>query len=175
MAGQCVDVSDPVDTVGGMEVEVVRSQRRKKTVEARIVGGVLRVSIPAAMTAAEEAHWVDVMRARVQRTQRSRAVDLEERAAALAARLSLPAPAEIVFSKRQRTRWGSCTPGTGRIRISDRIAGFPSWVIDYVIVHELAHLVIPDHSDAFWQLVDRYELAERARGYLAAKSEEQVA
>ena len=93
----------------------------------------------------------------------------------LAQRLDLPEPAEIVFSKRQQTRWGSCTPSTGRIRISDRVAGFPPWVIDYVIVHELVHLVVADHSPDFWQLVNRYDRAERARGYLDAKSEEQLA
>lgn len=158
-----------------MQTEVIRSQRRKKTVEARVVDGVLRVSIPAAMTASEEAHWVEVMRHRVERARRSKAIDLAERAAALARRLDLPEPTEIVFSKRQRLRWGSCTPGTGRIRISDRLAGFPGWVVDYVIVHELAHLVVPDHSPAFWELVNRYDLTERARGYLEAKGEEHVA
>lgn len=157
-----------------MKIEVIRSPRRKKTVEARIENGILRVSIPAAMTPAEEAHWVEVMRGRIERAQQSRTVDLEHRATSLARSLGLPQPREIVFSKRQRTRWGSCTPSTGRIRISDRIAGFPDWVVDYVIVHELAHLAVSDHSPAFWALVDRYELAERARGYLEAKSEESM-
>jgi predicted metal-dependent hydrolase len=68
------------------------------------------------------------------------------------------------------SRWGSCTPATGDIRLSDRLARFPTWVLDYVIVHELAHLVVPDHSADFWKLVARYPKAERARGYLIAKS-----
>jgi predicted metal-dependent hydrolase len=67
-------------------------------------------------------------------------------------------------------RWGSCTPDAGTIRISDRLARFPDWVIDYVIVHELAHLAVADHSTEFWQLVHRYPKAERATGYLIAKS-----
>ena len=67
-------------------------------------------------------------------------------------------------------RWGSCTPTLGTIRISTRLAKFPDWVIDYVIAHELAHLDVPDHSDAFWELTNRYPKAERAIGYLIAKS-----
>lgn len=158
-----------------MKTEVVRSTRRKKTVEARVIDGVLRVSIPAAMTAAQEQHWVEVMKSKIERAQRSRTINLEERAASLARSLDLPTPVEIVFSKRQRRRWGSCTPSSGRIRISDRLADFPGWVIDYVIVHELAHLEISNHSPAFWELVNRYELAERARGYLEAKATDSAA
>jgi predicted metal-dependent hydrolase len=56
------------------------------------------------------------------------------------------------------------------IRISSRVAGFPAWVLDYLLVHELAHLVVGDHSPAFWEVVNRYPKAERARGYLIAKS-----
>ena len=67
-------------------------------------------------------------------------------------------------------RWGSCTPSTGEIRISTRLAAFPDWVIDYVIVHELAHIEVGGHDDEFWRLVNRYPRAERAIGYLIAKS-----
>ena len=42
----------------------------------------------------------------------------------------------------------------------------PDWVLDYVLVHELAHLVVPGHGPQFWSLVDRYPRTERARGYL---------
>ncbi len=63
-------------------------------------------------------------------------------------------------------RWGSCTSVDGTIRISDRLRPFPSWVLDYVLVHELAHLIEPDHGEAFWALVNHYPLTERARGFL---------
>ena len=69
-----------------------------------------------------------------------------------------------------QSRWGSCTPADGSVRISVRLAPFPLWVLDYVLVHELAHLAVADHSPRFWALVDRYPLSERARGYLIAKS-----
>ena len=61
------------------------------------------------------------------------------------------------------------TPSTGEIRISDRTAAFPAWVIDAVIVHELAHLVHLHHTAAFWELANRYPKTERAYGFLIAK------
>ena len=55
---------------------------------------------------------------------------------------------------------------TGDIRICQDLANMPTFVLDYVIVHELAHLLVPDHSPEFWELVERYPKTERARGYL---------
>lgn len=158
-------------TVATMKTEVTRSARRTKTVEARVVDGILRIAIPAAFSVEEEAHWVKEMRARIDRKSRSDSVDLLARAGELARTHRLPVPQDAVFSTRQRLRWGSCSPDAGKIRISDRLVGFPPWVLDYVIVHELAHLVEPNHSPAFWDLVNRFELAERARGFLIAKQD----
>ena len=152
-----------------MEVEVVRSTRRRKTIQAHMVGGVLQVAIPAACTAEEEAHWVGVMVKRFERRRSTSAVRLGERAAKLSADHHLPRPASIRWADNQNTLWGSCTPVDRTIRISSRLAEFPRWVLDYVIVHELAHLVVVGHGPAFNALVDRYPLAERARGYLIAK------
>lgn len=154
-----------------MEIEVRRSARRKKTVQARLVGGVLEVAIPAHLSPEEEDHWVEVMRRRFQHRQSAGRIDLAKRAQSLARRHGLPQPGEIVWSDRQRSLWGSCTVESGRIRISSRLAPLPRWVLDYVIVHELAHLVESRHSPAFWELVNRYRLAERARGYLIARGE----
>lgn len=154
-----------------MKTEVIRSARRKKTVQASVVDGIVRIRIPGSMSAEEEAHWVDVMRRRMEHQHRATEVNLPDRARALAAGYDLPRPEDIVFSTRQRQRWGSCTPTTGRIRISSQVASFPSWVVDYVIVHELAHLIEANHSPVFWALVDRYPLSERARGFLIAKSQ----
>lgn len=136
-----------------------------------MVDGVLRVAIPGHMTSSEEDHWVGVMRAKFERQQDTAKVDLQERARQLSAAFELPAPSEIVWSERQKTLWGSCTPSTGRVRIASRVAAYPDWVLDYVIVHELAHLVESDHGPAFWDLVARYPMSERARGYLQAKND----
>ena len=164
-------MSHPAGKLTGMRVEVKRSPRRHKTVQARLVDGTLRVAIPASMTKAEEAHWVEVMSARFERHTDTSEIDLVGRAAGLATRFGLPEPGSITWSNRQNTRWGSCSVDTARVRISDRLAGFPDWVIDYVIVHELAHLVEPGHNARFWDLVNRYPLAERARGYLLAQAD----
>ncbi|NND02113.1 MAG: M48 family metallopeptidase [Acidimicrobiia bacterium] len=154
-----------------MEVVVRRSARRKKTVQARMVDGVLEVAIPGHMSEAEEEHWVNVMEQRFERQRSTETVDLPGRTKALSKRYDLPMPSSVIWSERQRTLWGSCTPASGRIRIATRVAGYPDWVLDYVLLHELAHLVVPNHSDSFWDLVNRYPKAAQARGYLEAKSD----
>jgi predicted metal-dependent hydrolase len=138
-----------------------------------MVGGVLEVRVPSGIPAAEEQRLVEHFRQRLDRTRRSGQVDLGARAAHLARAHDLPEPAEIRWVANQEHRWGSCTPARGVVRISDRLASFPPWVLDYVVVHELAHLIEPSHSAAFWTLVARYPLAERARGYLMAKGMEE--
>jgi predicted metal-dependent hydrolase len=152
-----------------MQVEVVRSAKRRKTISARQVGDVLRVSIPATMTKADEAKWVDEMVKRMSRKATAASVDLTQRAAALAARYRLPVPDSIRWVDNQESRWGSCTPVDRAIRISTRVAAFPPWVVDYVVLHELAHLVEAGHGPRFWAIVERYPRCERARGFLIAK------
>lgn len=152
-------------------VEVIRSERRVKTVSARIVDGVIRVRIPAWMSESEERRYVDDVVTRIEQERRSHAIDLVARAAALADRFDLPRPESIRWSKTQRQRWGSCSVHRGDIRISDRLVDVPPWVLDHVIVHELAHLEVADHSPAFEELVNRNPLAERATGYLMAVSD----
>lgn len=151
-------------------IEVIRSKKRRKTVGAHLVGGVLKLAIPSWMSKTEEAHWVRVMSGRFQRKMSADRLRLAERAAALASRYDLPVAGSIRWADDMIARWGSCTIDSGAIRISTRLAPFPDWVVDYVIVHELAHIRVGDHSDDFWRLVYRYPRAERAIGYLIAKS-----
>jgi predicted metal-dependent hydrolase len=151
-------------------VEVTRSKNRRKTVGAHLVGNTLRLAIPAWMSRTEEAHWVEVMSGRFARARSTDRIDLTKRAAMLAKRYDLPKPTDIRWAKGMQTQWGSCTPSTGEIRVSDRLAAYPDWVINYLIVHELAHILEPGHNDAFWDLVHRYPSSERAIGFLIAKS-----
>jgi predicted metal-dependent hydrolase len=68
----------------------------------------------------------------------------------------------------QKGRYGSCTPEYKTIRISSELVTMPKYVLDYILVHELAHLVEDNHGPRFWKLCARYPLTERARGYLHA-------
>ena len=168
-----LDVTDrdlPDLDVPDFVVSVRRSKRRRKSVGGQLVGGTLLVTVPSWMSKADEAHAVADMVRRFTRRRSAERFDLPGRAARLARRHGLERPAEIRWSDSMQSRWGSCTPATGAVRLSTRLASFPDWVVDYVLVHELAHLSVADHSPAFWSLVERYPLAERARGYLIAKS-----
>jgi predicted metal-dependent hydrolase len=141
-------------------------------VSARVVDGVLELRVPAGMPEAEREEWAERMRARLERRlRRARPTNdrLEERARALNRRHfdGRLRWSSIAFAE-QTSRWGSCTFGAGVIRISTRAADLPDWVLDYLLVHELAHLEVPHHGSAFWALVNRYPMTERARGYLIA-------
>jgi len=153
-----------------LDVRVIRSRKRTRTSSARLVGQTLEIRLPAWMSAADEAHWVAEWTRRFRRKLSTDRIDLAERAATLAGRHDLPRPTSVRWVDDMRTRWGSCTPSTGAIRLSSALAPFPDWVVDYVIVHELAHLREAGHTTEFWRLVARYPRAERARGYLIAKS-----
>jgi predicted metal-dependent hydrolase len=162
----------PVSALG--PVEVRRSARRRRTVTAYRESGRTIVLIPAAFTPAEERRWVAQMVAKLQtreeRRRRSLGGDAElmARAEALsAAHLDgVPRPASVRWVDNQQRRWGSCTPSDGSIRLSSRLRSMPEYVVDYVLVHELAHLVEAGHDARFWALVARYPRAERARGFL---------
>lgn len=154
-----------------LPIDVVRSRRRTRTVQASIKEGRLEVRVPEGLDAEEESRLVDEVARKVFRKISSAGVDLTKRARQLAKKYGLPQPTGIEWSSRQMRRWGSCTPENGQIRISNRLASMPAWVLDSVIVHELAHLEESNHGPRFDSLANRYELAERARGYLMAMSE----
>ena len=152
-------------------VEVRRSARRRRTVSAYRDGDKTVVMVPSRLSKAEEEQWVATILERLaERERRRRPSDdaLFERARDLSRRYldGLARPISVRWVANQRTRWGSCTPDDGSIRLSTRLRGMPAWVVDYVLVHELAHLLVPGHGPRFWELVGRYPKAERARGYL---------
>jgi predicted metal-dependent hydrolase len=160
-----------------VQVEVRRSSRRTRTGTAFRERGTIVVVIPKRMSGADERSFVDSMVAKVLAREarlgpprgdvllRQRAAELAERHLTPACG-SAPQPSDVRWVTNQQRRWGSCTPSTGVIRLSDRLQRLPAWVVDYVLVHELAHLVEPTHGPAFWRLVAGYPDAERAKGFL---------
>ncbi len=154
-------------------IEIIRSKRRRKSVSAEVKDGTLYIRAPASLSDKELQPIIDKLQKRLaKRKQCSPQSDsaLEARAQYFNRTLfdDQLRWQSIRFVSNQHKRYGSCTPATGTIRISDRLLTMPDWVCDYVIVHELAHLLVPNHSQAFWDLCARYPLTERARGYLMA-------
>ncbi|ACZ90999.1 MULTISPECIES: M48 family metallopeptidase [Streptosporangium] len=152
-------------------VEVRRSSRRRRTVSAYRDGEKTIVLLPAGLSSTDEEQWVrrmlDRLAAKEQR-RRPSDDDLLERASELSSRYldGRAMPSSVRWVDNQQHRWGSCTPDHGTIRLSTRLRGMPSWVVDYVIMHELVHLLVPSHGPRFWALVEHYPKAERARGFL---------
>ncbi len=160
-------------------VEVRRSPRRRRMVSAYREGDTVVVLLPARMTKGEEKHWVAEMLSRLQRSEtrrKSPARTSDEALMARCAELSarhldaLADPVSVRWVPPMRTRWASCTPSEGTIRVSERLRDVPPWVLDYVLVHELAHLLVPGHGKDFWEWVHRYPKTERAMGYLEGLS-----
>lgn len=163
--------ANPLNAAGHRAVEVRRSARRRRTVSAYRDGDRTVVLIPARMSADEEQRWIGVMLDKLAAQESKRMLgdgELAERAAQLSHQYlgGRACPASVRWVTNQNTRWGSCTPAEGSIRLSHRLRGMPGYVIDYVLLHELAHLVVPGHGPRFWQLLEAYPRTERARGFL---------
>jgi Protein of unknown function DUF45 len=170
-----VDTADTADadaSDGAPQVEVRVSSRRRKTSEARWANGRIVVSLPAHLDPSSRQQTIDWL---VQRllTRYPRQADLDEdallaRAVALSERYLLGVrPSSVRWVTNQTARWGSCSYYTGDIRISHRLRPVPAWVLDSVLVHELAHLTYPDHSPAFHRLANSYPRHGEAGTFLA--------
>ncbi len=163
-----------------MNVKIIRSSKRKKTVSARIEDGEFVVQAPAAMSDAELQPIIENLKRRLERHQAKKQLDddgLQRRAQQLnrqyfGGRLKWESIRWV--TNQNKSRFGSCTPVNGTIRLSHRLAEMPAFVQDYVIVHELAHLLEANHGPKFWKLVNRFPRTERARGYLMAVGLEQL-
>jgi len=161
--------------VAGYEIKVIRSDKRRKTISARIQKNIMFVYAPKTISDAELNKVIDNFTRRFQRRKLKRGLDETHDLKPAFKQLnsiyfnnSLNVES-IEYTANQDRIFGSCNSKTGKIRISHRLAQMPLWVRDYVIIHEMAHLVESNHSKAFWDIVYRYKLAERAIGYLIAK------
>jgi predicted metal-dependent hydrolase len=156
------------------EVEVRASTKRKKTGNAHWSGTRIIVQIPARLRGRERDHFVDelVDRLLAQRPQSAgHDAALAQRASELAELYNDGVGADIVrWVTNQRQRWASCSPSTREIRVSTRLRQCPEWVIDAVLVHELAHLQEIDHSERFWRIANRHPRQEDSANFLEGYS-----
>jgi len=155
-------------------IKILRSKKRRRTVSARMVKDILIVRAPEYIPERRLQKVIAGLKARIERKQLKEELNKSENLVQRAKGFNLQyfenklTINSIEYVTDQNSKFGCCNYRTGCIRISQRISAMPQWVRNYVIIHELAHLVVPDHSKAFWEIVYRYKLAERARGYLIA-------
>jgi len=125
------------------------------------------------MSEEEEKKWIDQMIKKMEKRKKKRELNSDGLLAERAQKINEKyfegkLKFQIKYVTNQNFRFGSCTSQDKTIRISTRLANLPQWVRDYVIIHELAHLIHPNHSRRFWDLVNHYRYTERAKGYLIA-------
>jgi len=156
-------------------IEIIRSHNRRRTISARLKGNTMLVCVPSSISDAELTKVVDKFKKRFDRRNIKKELNKTEDLHKITERLNREyfngrlKLESIEYSANQNRIFGCCNHRTRRIRISHRLARMPGWVRDYVIVHEMAHLLEPNHRNRFWDIVYRYKLAERARGYLIAR------
>lgn len=152
------------------EVEIRASVRRKKTGTAHWSGSRIVVQIPARLSRRERVVFVDdlVERLLTQRPQNTASdATLEERVQHLAELYNDGiVPSSVRWVNNQQARWASCSPASREIRVSNRLRQCPEWVIDAVLVHELAHLQEADHSALFYEIADRHPRQEESAVFL---------
>ena len=156
---------------GGAEIRVIRSSRRKKSIGAYREQGAIVISVPARLSNSKVSAVIpELVEKILTKEAKERLTDsqLHERSLYLLGKY-LPefviTPASVTW-RSMNERWGSCTTVDRTIRISDRLNGAPEYVVDYLLVHELIHLMIPDHGDEFEGLLARFESSDRASAYL---------
>lgn len=160
------------------EIEIRRSARRTRTVRAYREGDTTIVLMPAGLSkAVEDEHVRSLVERLDRRAKRARPSDeqLVSRAGELSRRWfdGRATPSSVRWVTNMDKRWGSCSSGDRSIRLSHRLKGMPEYVVDYVLVHELAHLIEANHGKAFWALVDAFPESEKAKGFLEGVSWQQ--
>ena len=159
-----------------MEVKIIRSKRRRRSVGARLVNDLLLINAPLALSQEHLDKIISSFKLKFARQKLKTELDKEKNLLDLARALNKEyfdnklKIESIEYATNQNSRFGCCNYRAAKIRISHKIGRMPNWVRKYVLIHEMAHLIQPNHSRAFWDIVCRYKLTERARGYLMAAS-----
>ncbi|MCL4325295.1 MAG: M48 family metallopeptidase [Candidatus Thermoplasmatota archaeon] len=158
-----------------IKIEIIRSEKRKKTISAKLVKDKIVICIPTGLSENEESMMIDeivhklkIKRFNAEINDDGYLIDKfnEFNRKYFQGKLEVRT---IKFVSNQHRKLGSCTPILKTIRISDKLIKMPKWVLDYVIMHEMTHLVYLNHSKEFWNKVNEYKYSERSRGFLIAK------
>ncbi len=137
--------------VGDRDYCLAISYREKKTCSARIVGDTIHLVVSSRMAEEQAEKSISTLISRCLGAERLPA--LRARVERLNEEHFQVAIGTIRF-KYLKSRWGSCSAARN-INISTRLLLAPEEVLESVVVHELAHLIVQDHSPAFWALVER--------------------
>ena len=161
-----------------MQIKIIRSGKRKRTVSTREIEGIIHLYLPMGLSSEAESKYIQWAKKRFESRKRKKELrekNADEELEKLARRFNKQYFGDklswerICYSTEQNARmFGNCDSGTKAIRMSDRLLKMPQFVHDYVLIHELAHLIAPGHGPDFWEFVNRYSRTERARGYLMA-------
>jgi predicted metal-dependent hydrolase len=163
-----------------MEVRIIRSRRRRRTVSARMVDDLLLINAPLLLSGERLDKMISGFKLKFARIKLKNQLDKKSNLLDCARLLNKKyfdnklKIDSVEYVVNQNSRFGCCNFRTAKIRISHKIGFLPAWVRNYVLIHELAHLIEPNHSRAFWDIVYRYHLTERARGYLMAVGRTQL-
>ena len=150
-------------------IEIIRSKKRKNTIQAKIDNEKLYIYLPNNLSKTEEKKWIQKMIKWKENKKQLNNNLLFKRAKELnKIYFDNSLDFSIKFVTNQKKRFGSCNFKTKSIKISDRLIKAPKWVQDYVIIHELAHLIYPNHNKNFREKVNQYKYTERSKGYLIA-------
>jgi len=161
-----------------MEIKIIRSQDRKKTIQAKLIGETVVIYLPCGMHREEERKIIEKMKKKIENKRLKRNINNDDYLIKRSAHFNNKyfqgtlKINSIEFVTNQECCNGSCTPVNRTIRLSHKLLGMPKWVLDYVLMHEMSHLLHPDHSKEFWEKVSEYKYSERARGFLIAKGME---
>ena len=153
-------------------IVIQRSKRRKKTLQAVLRDNTVKILAPSTTSDAEIKKFLDKFLKKLELKDiiLNNDKELLSRANKLKKKFIPDAPDfTIVFQESLKRTWGKCFTNQRKIVINPVLGTYPKWVLDFVIVHELAHLLIPNHGKEFRSLVNRFKLKERAVGFLMAK------
>jgi predicted metal-dependent hydrolase len=139
-------------TVGKRQYVLQISEGKQNTSTALLKNGVIALLINNTLIADQRSKTIKTLLSRVVARDFKR--EISERVMAWNER-TVRKPIKSINLKYNHSNWGSCST-QGNINLSTRLLFAPDDVQDYVIVHELAHLVEANHSDRFWALVEKF-------------------